>query len=88
MKDGKHTPRPEVLQGIKDNWNEYSKTTGIRNWTWFIKNGNGTDGTPYDLAAKYDRDPISAHSLISMKDSTWDTSLCDNLGPYRNPLSY
>ncbi len=81
MKDGKHTPRPEVLQGFKDNWNEYSKTTGIRKWTWFIKNGNGTDGTPYDLAAKYDKDPISAHALISMKDSTWDTSLYDNLGP-------
>lgn len=81
MKDGKHTPRPEVLQGFKDNWNEYSKATGIRKWTWFIKNGNGTDGTPYDLAAKYDRDPISAHALISMKDSTWDSSLYDNLGP-------
>ena len=81
MKDGKHTPRPEVLQGFKDNWNEYSKATGIRKWTWFIKNGNGTDGTPYDLAAKYDRDPISAHAVISMKGSTWDASIYDNLGP-------
>lgn len=81
MKDGKHTPRPEVLQGFRDNWNEYSKETGIRKWTWFIKNGNGSDGTPYDLAAKYQRDKVSAHSLISMKDSTWDTAVFDNLGP-------
>jgi putative aldouronate transport system substrate-binding protein len=81
MKDGKRTPRPEVLEGFKKDTNAYSKETGIRKWTWFIKNGNGKDGTPYDLAAKYDRDRISAHALISMKDSTWDTSLYDNLGP-------
>jgi putative aldouronate transport system substrate-binding protein len=81
MVDGKHTPRPEVLQGFTDNWNEFSKETGIRKWTWFMKNGFGEDGTPYDLAAKYNRDTIGAHALISMKDSTWDTSIYDNLGP-------
>lgn len=81
LTDGKHTPRPEVLQGFRDNWNEYAKTTGIRKWTWFIKNGFGEDGTPYDLAAKYNRDKVSEHALKSMEGSTWDTSLYDNLGP-------
>ncbi len=81
MADGKHVPHPEVLKGFRDNWNEYAKATGIRKWTWFIKNGNGSDGTPYDLAAKYDRDPISKHALVSMENSTWDTSIYDNLGP-------
>jgi len=79
--EGKHVPRPEVLQGFKDNWNEYSKQTGIRKWTWFVKNGNGSDGTPYDLIAKYEPNAYNEHALKTMKDSTWDTAIYDNLGP-------
>ncbi|WP_214626877.1 extracellular solute-binding protein [Paenibacillus agaridevorans] len=81
MVDGKHKPFPEVLQGFKDNWNEYSKQTGIRKWTWFVKNGNGSDGTPLDLVAKYERNAYNQHAIKSMKDSTWDTAIYDNLGP-------
>ena len=81
MVDGKHKPFPEVLQGFKDNWNEYAKQTGIRKWTWFIKNGNGSDGTPFDLVGKYERNKYNQHALKSMKDSTWDTAIYDNLGP-------
>lgn len=81
MKEGKHVPRPEVLQGFKDNWNEYAKSSGIRKWTWFVKNGNGSDGTPYDLVTKYKRDEVSELALKNLADSTWDTSPYDNLGP-------
>lgn len=81
MVDGKHTPKPETLQGFKNDWNSYTTETGIRKWTWFIKNGYGTDGTPYDLAVRYERDPISVHNQKSMEGSVWDVSPYDNLGP-------
>lgn len=81
MEDGVHTPRPEVLQGFKDDWNEYAKETGIRKWTWFLKNGYGTDGTPYDLVTKYEKDEKTQHSIVSMANSVWDTAPYDNLGP-------
>ncbi|RXZ82234.1 extracellular solute-binding protein [Paenibacillaceae bacterium] len=79
--DGKHVPRPEVLQGFKDNWGEYSKRTGIRKWVWFVNNGSGSDGTPYDLVAKYERNKYNEHAIKSMKDSNWDTAIYNNLGP-------
>lgn len=81
MVNGKHTPRPEIIPGFKDNWAEYSKSTGIRKWSWFIKNGYGSDGTPYDLVTKYDVDKITQHARISMANSTWDTAPYDNIGP-------
>ncbi len=81
MVSGKHTPRPEIIPGFKDNWAEYSKSTGIRKWSWFIKNGYGSDGTPYDLVTKYDVDKITQHARISMANSTWDTAPYDNIGP-------
>ncbi len=80
MVDGKHQPKPEVLSGFKDNWAEFSKSTGIRKWTWFIKNGYGSDGTPYDVT-KYDVDKITQQARISMANSTWDTAPYDNIGP-------
>jgi len=81
MKDGKHVPRPETLQGFLDNWNEFSKTTGIRKWTYFVKNGNGSDGTPYDLAGKYERSDTFTAAEKNLAGSTWDTSPYDNLSP-------
>jgi putative aldouronate transport system substrate-binding protein len=80
-KDGKHVPRPEVLKGFKDDWGAYSKKTGIRKWTWFIKNGPGSDGTPYDLPGRYERGEIDQMALKNLSDSVWDTSPFDNLNP-------
>jgi putative aldouronate transport system substrate-binding protein len=80
-KDGKHVPRPEVLKGFKDDWGAYSKKTGIRKWTWFIKNGPGSDGTPYDLPGRYERGDIDQMALKNLSDSVWDTSPFDNLNP-------
>jgi putative aldouronate transport system substrate-binding protein len=81
MKDGKHTPRPEVLQGFKDDWDNFAKKTGIRKWTWFVKNGKGSDGTPYDLPGRYQRGEIDQMALKNLSDTVWDTSVYDNLGP-------
>ncbi|WP_261301475.1 extracellular solute-binding protein [Paenibacillus andongensis] len=81
MKDGKHTPRPEVLQGFKDDWDNFAKKTGIRKWTWFVKNGKGSDGTPYDLPGRYQRGEIDQMALKNLSDTVWETSAYDNLGP-------
>jgi putative aldouronate transport system substrate-binding protein len=81
MKDGKHTPRPEVLQSFKDDWAAYTKETGIRKWTWFIKNGPGADGTPYDLPGRYERSPIDQMAIKNLSDSVFDTAIYDGLSP-------
>ena len=81
MENGVHVPVPETIPGFQEDWGGYSKKTGIRKWTWFIKNGYGKDGTPYDLVTKYDLDDVSAHALISMAGSVYDTAPYDNVGP-------
>jgi putative aldouronate transport system substrate-binding protein len=81
MQGGKHVPKPETLQGFKDDWSGFVKKTGIRKWTWFIKNGPGSDGTPYDLAGRFIRGDIDKMALKNLADSVWDTAPYDNLGP-------
>ncbi|NBD25734.1 extracellular solute-binding protein [Paenibacillus sp. T1] len=81
MKDGKHVPRPETLEGFAKDWDGYSKQTGIRKWTWTIKNGPGSDGTPYDLIGRYQTDPVSALAIKNLADTSFDTAPFDNLGP-------
>jgi len=81
MKDGKHTPRKEVLDAFKKDWAVASKDTGIRKWTWTIKNGSGTDGTPYDLIGRFQTDPTTALAIKNLADSSFDTAEFDNLGP-------
>jgi putative aldouronate transport system substrate-binding protein len=81
MTEGKHVPRPEVLESFKNDWNNYAKETGIRKWTWFVKNGPGSDGTPYDLPGRYERNAIDQMALKNLSDSVFDTSPYDGLGP-------
>lgn len=81
MKDGKHVPRPEVLEGFKNDWNNYAKETGIRKWTWFVKNGPGSDGTPYDLPGRYERNAIDKMAIKNLSDSVFDSAQYDGLGP-------
>ncbi|NYE07930.1 putative aldouronate transport system substrate-binding protein [Bacillus niacini] len=78
--DGKHQPKEDVLQKYKED-EKFAKSTGIRKWTWFIKNGAGTDGTPYDLTGKYEKDAIATVAYKNLEDTVWDTSIYDNLGP-------
>ncbi|WP_219838386.1 extracellular solute-binding protein [Paenibacillus sp. R14(2021)] len=79
-KDGKHTPNADVLKGLKDDWAGETKKTGIRTWTWFIKNGLGSDGTPYDIS-KLNRGEIEQMATKNLLDSVYDTSPYDNLNP-------
>jgi len=81
MVDGNRTPRPEIIPGFMNDWGAFSNETGIRKWTWFIKNGFGSDGSPFDLVTKYEADRVRTHARFSMDGSVWDTSIFDNLGP-------
>ena len=65
----------------KDMADRFVKQTGIRKWTWFIKNGKGTDGTPYDLAGRYDRNEIDKMAIKNLADSVYDNDAYENLGP-------
>jgi len=80
MKDGKHVPRQEVLDAFTKDWNAASKSTGIRKWTWMIKNGPGADGTPYDLIGRFKTDPTTDLAIKNLADTAYDTALYDNLG--------
>ncbi|WP_160719685.1 extracellular solute-binding protein [Bacillus sp. USDA818B3_A] len=80
MVDGKHKPKEGFLEQYKNDEN-FRKTTGVRKWTWFIKNGAGSDGTPYDLTNKYEKDSVATIAYKNLDDTTWDTAIYDNLGP-------
>jgi putative aldouronate transport system substrate-binding protein len=80
IKNGKKVPRAAVLEGFAKDWNGYVKKTGIRKWTYFIKNGLSSDGTPYDVT-KYKKDEVTAMASKNLLDSVWDCSEFDGLGP-------
>ncbi len=81
MVDGKRQPDPAFLQSFKDNWDETVKTSGVRKWLWFIKNGLDPNGQPYDMAVKYQRSEVDELAIKSLGDSVWDTAEYDNLNP-------
>lgn len=81
MVDGVHTPTQETLDAIRKDWAAFSKESGVRKWTWMIRNGLGEDGTPYDLIFRYNRDEVNLHGLKSMAGANWDTALYDDIGP-------
>lgn len=86
IENGVHIPSPDTIPGFRNDWGAYSKATGIRKWSWCIKNGYGSDGTPYDLVTKYDLDDVAQHARISMEGSVWDTAPYDNLSPMSGTL--
>ncbi len=79
--DGVHVPHDDIIPGFQKDWGEYSKQTGIRKWTWFIKNGIGADGTPYDLVTKYAISDAAAHARKAMATTVYDTAPYDDVGP-------
>lgn len=81
MLDGKHTPRPEIIDEFNKNFAEASKKYGIRKWTWMIKNGPGSDGTAYDMIYRYQTDATTALAIKNLADSSFDSAEYDNLGP-------
>ncbi|OPJ63987.1 extracellular solute-binding protein [Clostridium oryzae] len=81
MVDGKHKPTDKILTDFTNNFNATAKKTGVRHWTWFIKNGLGSDGTPYDMATKYKKDKAQVVANKNLTNTYWDTSEYDNLIP-------
>lgn len=82
MEDGKHVPNEETLSALKSDFDTTSNDIGIRKWTWFIKNGYGSDGTPYDLSTKYDMSATAAFANESFRESDgWDSSDFSGLEP-------
>lgn len=82
LQDGKHVPNDDVITGFQKDFDNESLSTGIRKWTWFIKNGKGSDGTPYDMATKYKLQPTAEFANKSFGTSdAWDTADYAGLEP-------
>ena len=65
MEDGKHVPNDDLIEGFQTDFDKTKLDTGVRKWTWFVKNGNGTDGTPYDVTQyKVKRDPAGGYESL------------------------
>lgn len=87
MENGLHVPNQKVLDGLINDFDDTSDETGIRKWTWFAKNGNGSDGTPYDLTTKYELSDTAqfANSAFGESDC-WDTAEYSGLEPAGNTI--
>lgn len=82
MENGVHVPKAEILDGLVNSFDATSNETGIRKWTWFVKNGLGSDGTPYDLAGKYVVNETTAFANEVTDDSdSWDLADFNGLEP-------
>lgn len=81
--DGVHTPHEDILEGFKTDWDGTKESTGIRRWTWFVKNGNGSDGSPYDMAGDYEPSEFSkrANANFPVDIDYWDVADYDGLVP-------
>lgn len=80
MEGGKRVPDPEIMKSFKEDFTNTSKTTGVRKWTWFVKNGLGSDGTPYNMTS-LNADEIGTFAKISLKDTYYDTADLSGLEP-------
>ena len=82
IEDGKHVPNQEVYESLLADFDTVSNSTGIRKWTWFIKNGEGSDGTPYDLSTKYQLTETAQFANDAFDDTdNWDTADYSGLEP-------
>lgn len=81
MVDGKHVPRQEIIDGFKKDFDKTKLDTGIRKWTWFLKNGKGSDGTRYDVT-KYELADTVQVAIDHFSDNDyWDTADYAGLTP-------
>ena len=63
---------------------DFDKTkldTGVRKWTWFVKNGNGTDGTPYDVSQYKVKETRQVAMNHFGENDRWDTAEFAGLTP-------
>ncbi|MDO4292451.1 MAG: extracellular solute-binding protein [Eubacteriales bacterium] len=79
--DGVRTPSDENLRLFSADIQAAVEKTGIRRWIWFIKNGTGSDGSPYDMVTKYRPTREAELANRRMDSDYWDTSLYMELDP-------
>lgn len=79
--DGVRTPRKENLELFARDATEAVEKTGIRRWIWFIKNGKGSDGQPYDVLVQHRLTQDTAIANRRMAGDYWDTSQYLGLEP-------
>lgn len=79
--DGVRTPKPEFVEAFTKDINQTILSTSVRLWTWFIKNGNGSDGSPYDMMTKYQPTPEAQVINRRMATDSWDASWYEGLEP-------
>lgn len=79
--DGVRTPKDEMVKAFTEDINQAIEDTGVRRWTWFVKNGTGSDGSPYDMMTKYQPSKEAQISNRRMCYDYWDTSWYAYLEP-------
>ena len=79
--DGVRTPSEENLALFTRSVTTAVEQTSIRRWIWFIKNGNGSDGSPYDMMTKYQPTREAQLANRRMTSDYWDTSVYLGLDP-------
>lgn len=82
LEDGVHKPTREVLDMLVEG--NILEKTAIRRWTWFVKNGFGSDGTPYYMTDRYLPGREAQVSNRNMKDDYWDMAPYSDLVPERD----
>lgn len=82
MEDGKHVPMESFLSEWEQIPSNTEQRTGVRRWTWMIKNGKGSDGTPYDLTNKYATTDVAKFANNNFLESDfWDISEFTGIEP-------
>lgn len=81
MVDGKHVPNDDLIEGFETDFDKTKLDTGVRKWTWFVKNGNGTDGTPYDVTQYKVKETRQVAMNHFGESDRWDTAEFEGLTP-------
>lgn len=82
MVNGKHVPKASFLEQWRKMPTSTQMATGVRRWKWTIKNGDGSDGTPYDLTTKYTVSELGAYANERIDDTDyWDMAEYSGLEP-------
>lgn len=81
MEDGKHVPNDDLIEGFQTDFDKTKLDTGVRKWTWFVKNGNGTDGTPYDVTQYKVKETRQVAMNHFGENDRWDTAEFTGLTP-------
>lgn len=82
LENGVHVPSGEILDILEEGWS--LEKIPLRRWTWFVKNGYGSDGTPYYLTGRYLQGREAQVSNRNMKYDYWDMAPYSGLEPERD----